>query len=235
MQNAQPELSRYERKRLEREQKEQERRLSRRKKKIIRWGIFTLVLIVFAGGVVALVRNGDQQNTKEPQSSAQPQAKEIPDLGRAHVSSTTLNDYNSIPPTSGPHFGEQTNWGIHKEPIPEGYQVHNLEHGGVLIQYKPMQEAADSTTGTLAATSTKTEGASEDVVAKLKAIGEDYGWKKLILAPYPPLDANFALTAWTRLDTFDEFDEERIRVFIDAYRNRGPERVPDNMPSRELP
>ena len=108
-----------------------------------------------------------------------------------------------------------TNWGIHKEPIPEGYQIHNLEHGGVLMQYKP--------------------DLAPEVIEKLKAVGESYDWRKIILAPYPPLDKNIALTAWTRLDKFDEFDEARVRAFIDAHRNHAPEKVPDNMPSVALP
>ena len=32
------------------------------------------------------------------------------------------------------------------------------------------------------------------------------------------MKTRIALTAWTRLDTFDEFDENRIVRFIDAYR-----------------
>jgi hypothetical protein len=39
----------------------------------------------------------------------------------------------------------------------------------------------------------------------------------LILAPYPQLDSRIALTAWTRLDKFNEFDESRIDRFIEAY------------------
>ena len=39
----------------------------------------------------------------------------------------------------------------------------------------------------------------------------------VILAPYPNMDNRIALTAWGRIDSFDEFDEERIVAFIDAY------------------
>ena len=41
--------------------------------------------------------------------------------------------YNSLPPTSGPHYPFTAPWGISSEPIPEELQVHNLEHGGVFI------------------------------------------------------------------------------------------------------
>jgi hypothetical protein len=38
-----------------------------------------------------------------------------------------------------------------------------------------------------------------------------------ILAPYPGVSQKIALTAWTRIDKFNEFDEKRIVRFIDAY------------------
>jgi hypothetical protein len=51
--------------------------------------------------------------------------------------------------------------------------------------------------------------------------------KWVLVAPYPDptVGARIALTAWGRIDTFDEFDEQRITRFIEAYKNRGPERV----------
>jgi hypothetical protein len=202
------ELSRYERKRLGREKEERGRRKTQTRKKIRNYSIGAVALFAVAGGVYAFIRAAEKNTASLP-------GEQLPSKGQQHVATTDLKDYNSTPPTSGQHYSSQTNWGIHKEPIPEGYQLHNLEHGGVLIQYKP--------------------GLAADIVEKLKAVGEGYKWKKLILAPYPPLDKNIALTAWTRLDTFDDFDEARVKSFIDSFRNRGPENVPDNMQSTTLP
>ena len=60
-----------------------------------------------------------------------------PDQGNRHIQ--TLNEaippYNSEPPTSGPHLPYIAPWGIHPEPIPRQLQVHNLEDGGVMVQY----------------------------------------------------------------------------------------------------
>ena len=39
----------------------------------------------------------------------------------------------------------------------------------------------------------------------------------MLLAPYPGMKTRIALTAWTRLDAFDAFDESRIHRFIKAY------------------
>jgi hypothetical protein len=57
----------------------------------------------------------------------------------------------------------------------------------------------------------------EALVAKLKAIVSRYP-DQVILAPYPNLETRVALTAWGRIDTFDEVDEPRIVRFIEAYR-----------------
>jgi hypothetical protein len=75
--------------------------------------------------------------------------------------------------------------------------VHNLEDGGVAVQYRP--ECADQ------------------VAARLRAIVARYA-DHVLLAPYPGLDRCIALTAWTRIDKMDELDEGRIVRFIDAYR-----------------
>ena len=124
----------------------------------------------------------------------------LPDQGNRHVQ--TLNEpippYNSEPPTSGPHLPYVAPWGIHTEPIPRPLQVHNLEDGGVMVQYN----CADG---------------CPDLVAKLKAIVSGYD-HQVILAPYPGMKTRIALTAWTRLEVFDAFDEKRIRRFISAYR-----------------
>ncbi len=130
---------------------------------------------------------------------AQPGAS-LPDQGHRHVQ--TLNEaippYNSDPPTSGPHLPYVAPWGIHTEPISRQLQVHNLEDGGVMVQYN-------------------CPDACPDLVAKLKAIVSGYE-HQVILAPYPSMKTRLALTAWTRLDGFDDFDERRVRRFITAYR-----------------
>jgi Protein of unknown function (DUF3105) len=59
--------------------------------------------------------------------------------------------------------------------------------------------------------------ACPELVDKLKAVVQRYD-KQVLLAPYPGLANRIALTAWTRIDTFDEFDEGRIVKFISRYR-----------------
>ncbi|MGH7277558.1 MAG: DUF3105 domain-containing protein [Candidatus Rokuibacteriota bacterium] len=119
------------------------------------------------------------------------------DQGNRHV--PTVNDphvpYNSDPPTSGPHLPYLAPWGVHTRPIPLELQVHNLEDGGVMVQYNCE---------------------CPEVVERLRAIVQKYD-RFVILAPYPTMQPRIALTAWTRLLMLEEIDEPQITRFIDAY------------------
>jgi hypothetical protein len=124
--------------------------------------------------------------------------QKFPDQGNLHVQ--TVADpheaYNSTPPTSGPHLPYIAPWGVHTKPIANELQVHNLEDGGVVVQYNcECPELAD----------------------KLAQIVGRYD-RFVVLAPYPAMKSRIALTAWTRLETLDDFDAARIERFIKAYR-----------------
>jgi hypothetical protein len=120
------------------------------------------------------------------------------DQGNLHIQSISVphEPYNSDPPSSGPHLPYIAPWGVHTRPITRELQVHNLEDGGVLVQYN-----CDC----------------PELVAKLRDIVQKYD-KYVILAPYPEMKSTIALTAWTRIETLSELDDKRIRRFIEAYR-----------------
>jgi len=64
-------------------------------------------------------------------------------MGANHVQEgMSHGGYNSMPATSGPHYGREAEWGIHAEAVPDELTVHNLEHGGIAIQYRPDLEEA---------------------------------------------------------------------------------------------
>lgn len=165
------------------------REAERRQRKRRRWlfrGVGILTALVIGG----LVYRG---LTKEYPGQA------VPTLGNEHVSSveTPHQPYNTRPPTSGPHLPSLASWGIHAQPIPDELQVHNLEDGGVLVQYNCRD--------------------CHDLIATLEAIVSRYP-DRVILAPYPKMDVRIALTAWGRIDAFPDVDEQRIVRFIEAYR-----------------
>src|SRR5437870_12286591 len=71
---------------------------------------------------------------------------QFPDEGNLHVATADSPhvQYNSDPPTSGPHLPYIARWGVHTRPIVRALQVHDLEDGGVVVQYnseRPRLEA----------------------------------------------------------------------------------------------
>ena len=128
------------------------------------------------------------------------QSEAVNSLGNSHVDESRigLTSYNSTPPTSGPHLNAIAPWGIHDSTIPNELQVHNLEDGGVMVQYS-------------------CPDGCDELVTQLTQLVKGYD-DHVILAPYPDMDARIALTAWGRIDKFDDFDEKRIERFINKYR-----------------
>jgi hypothetical protein len=169
----------------------------RRQKRIQRIALVAVALIIVAAGAYFAY----QRITHEEPGTY------VADLGGGqHVpEGTTVTTYNSDPPTSGQHWGSVASWGVHTEPIPNELQVHNLEHGGIIMQYSCED--------------------CPEIVAELEAIANQCP-VKLITAPRPGMEHTIAVTAWNRILTMDELDREKIQSFIDAYADEGPERLP---------
>jgi hypothetical protein len=139
--------------------------------------------------------------------SSGPEEK-FPDQGAQHIANEqSFTGYNSAPPTSGPHWRDPAPWGIHSEPLPNEWQVHNLEHGGIMIQYNTEDQT---------------------LVTQLRRFAQKQSDFPcfLIVAPYPDMQFPVAVTAWGVRDTMESYDEARLQEFVDAYLNKGPERVP---------
>ena len=129
-------------------------------------------------------------------------------------------DWNTEPPTSGPHFGfdDAGNlgtviWGAYEEPLQLARVVHNLEHGGIYIFYG--SEVPDA------------------VVAELRRFYDSHE-RGTLLAPYPNLADEIALGAWVSEDgeekaylaTCPAFDDAAFSAFFDGFQFKGPERFP---------
>lgn len=145
----------------------------------------------------------------------------FPDEGARHVAQGTEVSYGTQPPTSGDHLGIVGATGTYAKEIPDEVQVHNLEHGHVLIQYVPGRLPKEVLDG---------------LVAVARA---DVRW--VLLAPrsaarFVP-DAALAFTAWRTLqacETPGAAAVDEARAFVERYRRHGREEVPGD-PVRETP
>lgn len=107
--------------------------------------------------------------------------------------------YNSEPPTSGPHDPNPAPCGIYRQPVPDQAWLHSLEHGAVVIQYDPSIS-------------------SSQVETLEQAVRSNGG--EILLAPRPDNPAPFTLAAWTRLLTVDEISAELVDSFEAEFGNR---------------
>jgi hypothetical protein len=131
--------------------------------------------------------------------------------------SGTSKQWNTVPPTSGPHYQTPVVYGMYEQPVNEAQLVHNLEHGGIAVQYGPDVPQA--------------------TVAQLRAFVQAHS-RGTVLAPYPALGDRISLGAWVTENASEPskgtaylakctaFDESAFSAFFDSYQFRGPERFP---------
>jgi hypothetical protein len=163
-------------------------------------GIFVIVLVVVGLGYYLFTAS------QEPNPADLP-GETFESLGADHIDdgSTDHPAYNSNPPTSGWHWPVAAPWGVYDNPEKDERYIHNLEHGGIWISYKPSVVSAED-------------------IAKLKDFAQRY--RKMIITPREANDSPIALAAWQHLQKIDSYDETTILRFIDAFYDQGPEKVP---------
>jgi hypothetical protein len=187
---------------------------------------FVALGILLAGGVLAVVAFGGGGGSASGAliNTSSCTEEQFKGLKPAHLNNPNAPvDYNSFPPSSGPHYAQPAPWGIYPDSIKETILVHNLEHGGIIVQY-----------GT---------GVGQSDVQKLQSWYQDdpYG---VVVAPYAKLGNKIAATAWNepaydqnqdanfdKVDaghgyvlTCKSFDKGSLSKFRDKRRNKAGER-----------
>jgi hypothetical protein len=141
--------------------------------------------------------------------------------GYQHLEPCTVVHYGTKPPSSGDHYAVWSNYKTYADAIPEGYWVHNLEHGAIVITYNcPSGCAAD-----VAAAQQMIDALPIDPVCT--ALGEGVR-SRVIMTPDPKLDVEFAASAWGWTLRARCFDPEVFRAFAVAHYGQGREPYCDN-------
>ena len=186
-----------------------------------RW-LWRSALLATVGVALALLATGAYQyvfgsvvgSTAARRDSPCLPGRAVDVLNSPHISPAKAPSvrYNSLPPTSGPHFAFTIATGIYASPLPEGLTVHAMEHGHVVIQYAP--------------------STPRNEIDALTRTAKRYG-ADVVLAPYPKLRAGIALTAWGRVDLLDHYDQARISTFVERLRGRYDHgwALPDDCPT----
>lgn len=145
---------------------------------------------------------------------------ELPDEGNTHVPDSEPVRYETTPPTSGNHNPVPISDGAFTTPVTDDTskkpnirnQVHAMEHGRILIHYKP--------------------SLSEENQLALKGVfDEEPGG--VLLFPDPTIPYDVAVTAWTNevlCPTYSATVLDVVRNFRDTYLGNGPEQgIPINL------
>ena len=97
--------------------------------------------------LLAFTLRGGSEDAKTALADAGCTRETFESQGQRHVEALPKGfKYNSVPATSGLHQPQPLApivWGVYDEPVEQIKVVHNLEHGGVIVQYGPEVPAAD--------------------------------------------------------------------------------------------
>lgn len=127
----------------------------------------------------------------EPVDRTLDQVRVYDDLPTTHVDGDV--DYEQDPPVGGQHADRWLDCGAYETQVRAENVVHDLEHGTVLVTYRPGTSAAD--------------------VGRLEALLPDNG----ILSPWDGQDAPVVVTVWGRQLALTGADDPRLPLFIDTF------------------
>ncbi len=205
--------------------REQERKQAEHRKAAFRRNLITIVLAVavavaVVGAIWAERRNeegpGSRVGVPAAQAGCGP-VEEFEAQEAAHIEPGTPHpEYNSDPPSSGPHYASPVDPGFYSDPLEPEQVVHNLEHGQIVIWYEsdlPEEEKQ-----------LIEEIVSDDLLAT-------------VALPYNvPGDDSYALTAWLAgaqgneedhgtgiLQTCDRVSQAAVDEFRRDYQGKSPE------------
>lgn len=123
--------------------------------------------------------------------------QEFRSQGNNHISSPTNFAYNSNPPTSGPHYPKAPAWGFYPEAIDDESALHAVEHGGMWVSYRDLDESD---------------------IEILREFAKKHN-QSVIISPRPENSTPIALVMWTRLVELEEIDLDQMEKFLLLYKN----------------
>lgn len=131
------------------------------------------------------------------------------DKGRQHIAEGTPMTYSTNPPSSGNHYPQPAPKGVYDQEIPDGTLVHSLEHGYVLVAYKPDLPAQQIQ---------KLNGLFAKPYSNQKFIPS-----KAIVVPRANNPAPISLASWRWTLNLNSFDENDLMQFYLQHVSKSPE------------
>ena len=210
-------LEEKQRRRLAEEKKRAELRRAQRRRNLVT----TVIALVVAAGVVWLVLSdnkksensnvvGPVENGVSPDEAGCGEVESAEEQEAEHIAEGAEHPpYNTNPPTSGPHYGAPLGpiaSGFYSDAIEPEKVIHNLEHGQIVIWYRP--------------------DASGDLISEIQQLTEQQP-EATVAVPWDDIDppSQFVLTAWGSLQDCVQVSQELVDDFRAEFQGKGPEQV----------
>ena len=171
------------------------------------WIAGVVVLIVAAGGVWYAA----SQPSRAQAPAGAMLGQLLPDEGFEHVAVGSQIHYKANPPASGPHYPFPAPAGVYPNGLQTGFWVHSLEHGYIVLLYKPPAAA---------------ERLAEFDRMLKEFPKSKYGNVKLLIVSYPDMPHPYAVLAWDRRLQMDSYDRATVLLFYKEHVDHGREDVP---------
>jgi hypothetical protein len=192
--------------RIEEQRRKIDAARTQQQRKRLMWGAGILIVVALAVAAIVLMMP----------KSVSAQMRQVTTEPASHVDEGAPLSYQHRPPSSGVHYGtlpQQQEYRMWDTPLSPGRWVHMLEHGAVVVLYRP--DLCDN--------------------ACVQQLGEFYdsaprsnlvGVRHLAITPYQDMDHAVAVVAWGYVDEMDQVDKDRVmadfRSKVDA--SSAPER-----------
>ena len=127
---------------------------------------------------------------------------------RKHIAPGQKVTYSQPIPTSGPH-GNEAPWGYSPQQLPNEAIIHNMEHGGVIISYRP--DLDPSTVSKLVALFTKPYS------------DPNFTTSKAIVMPRNGQVEPIILSSWNRILKLNSYDQKTLENYYLTNVGKSPE------------
>ncbi|BBI34155.1 DUF3105 domain-containing protein [Cohnella abietis] len=170
---------------------------------------------MLGGGIILLLaalilNNSNNYNIESLNHDVALEVTNDKDYGGGH--SEMPVQYEMKLPTSGTHSPHDLKFGFYEKKPATELLVHNLEHGDILIYYRP--------------------DASADIIDAVKNLSHFTKAGAGVLAVPSediPEGKEVVLNAWTKTMELTTYDDLKAGAFIYQHINQGPEKIPANI------
>jgi hypothetical protein len=152
-----------------------------------------------------------------PDASCPVEIDEPQILPAPHVGIPSDIQWNSNPPSSGPHYPIWAAYQAYTSPVPRGYYVHNLEHGAVVFLYNCGDGGCPDVVAALQAAS---DAIPDDPLCTSAGQGVRV---RTVITPDPLIDVPVAAAAWGWVYRAQCADLPTLRDFARTHYGQGAE------------